>query len=298
MKSYLSRYQSGDYKKIWDELVSLGDAVRHEDIVHDVADVVHETMQRIQANIELLIPRLVALQYTFGYDWLIHPNGGEPFDVFNRQRYLDAFHWKQEQPPIFIAATQEREEIDQLEQYVKNDPDRAPVWQEQINDLVQTPTIADFFSMINEAIGPFPLSIESWYKTVGSINLCGIHEEWYRSFQKEQINYMEIDPLQVLPITVDRAKYYSQVTSKNKETTWFGLAPDLHFKHRRSGGGDYFIEIPNSSIDATLRGERHELLFIDYLRFCFKWGGFPGLDLLQNPPLADIAFLTQDMLPF
>lgn len=56
------------------------------------------------------------------------------------------------------------------------------------------------------------------------------------------------------------------------------LAPDVYHKANYSGGSGYAIELPFSGADPIFANEPHELPFVDYLRLCFDWAGFPGLD--------------------
>lgn len=39
------------------------------------------------------------------------------------------------------------------------------------------------------------------------------------------------------------------------------------------------------------------VLFLNYLRECFRWGGFPGFKEIPDPPIDEIEFLTKDLLP-
>jgi hypothetical protein len=46
-----------------------------------------------------------------------------------------------------------------------------------------------------------------------------------------------------------------------------------------------------------LLNERHELFFVDYLRLCFRFGGFPGYEGQANVPSV-LATLGADLLAF
>jgi hypothetical protein len=56
------------------------------------------------------------------------------------------------------------------------------------------------------------------------------------------------------------------------------LAPDVYHKANFSGGASYGIELPFLGADPIFANERHGAPFVDYLRLCFHWAGFPGLD--------------------
>ncbi len=58
-----------------------------------------------------------------------------------------------------------------------------------------------------------------------------------------------------------------------------GLAPDDLHKDNISGGDPYGVRLPNPSADFLFVYERHNLLFVPYLRLAIlQWGGFPGLE--------------------
>jgi hypothetical protein len=78
------------------------------------------------------------------------------------------------------------------------------------------------------------------------------------------------------------------------------LAPDYLHKASISGGAAYGFTIPNENADAEFENEAHALPFVDYLRLCFRWAGFPRL---ENEALSDegrgtIAELVRDLEAF
>ncbi len=64
------------------------------------------------------------------------------------------------------------------------------------------------------------------------------------------------------------------------------LAPDYLHKAEISGGPPYGLLVPNDGIDGLLLGERHQTTFVNYLRICFGWGGFPGWYIGERPDWA------------
>jgi hypothetical protein len=75
------------------------------------------------------------------------------------------------------------------------------------------------------------------------------------------------------------------------------IAPDSTHKTGHSGGGPYLITFPDSAVDARLHGDEDYGTFIEYLRLCFRWGGFPGLRASAKPPREELAYLTQGLRP-
>jgi hypothetical protein len=62
------------------------------------------------------------------------------------------------------------------------------------------------------------------------------------------------------------------------------LAPDYLHKANISGGAPYGIELPFLGADPVFANEAHELPFVDYLRLCFRWAGFPRLERHADRP--------------
>jgi hypothetical protein len=62
------------------------------------------------------------------------------------------------------------------------------------------------------------------------------------------------------------------------------LAPDYFHKANISGGPPYGIELPFLGADPVFANEDHGLAFVDYLRLCFLWAGFPRLERHAGRP--------------
>lgn len=72
---YLSRYRTGEYEQVWNELQALGPAVRKEPRYSAAREVADETMRRVGRNCELIISRLRAMGYKFG----TYPDGSSGY---------------------------------------------------------------------------------------------------------------------------------------------------------------------------------------------------------------------------
>jgi hypothetical protein len=141
-----------------------------------------------------------------------------------------------------------------------------------------------------EDVKAIPLSLESFWKVVGEVNLAGYHPGWPAYS----------DPLWVEPVEAAIREYADWEYSLQQgllEEDFFGvpLAPDAYHKDNVSGGDPYQILVPNADMDAVLEFERHEILFVDYLRLCFRCGGFPGLE--GHLPAA-VLQLAEGLEPF
>jgi hypothetical protein len=75
------------------------------------------------------------------------------------------------------------------------------------------------------------------------------------------------------------------------------LRPDDLHKADTSGGDAYEIAIPDLRADGELLNERHDLFFVDYLRLCSRYGGFPGYDGARQVP-AEIESLKAGLIDF
>jgi hypothetical protein len=78
------------------------------------------------------------------------------------------------------------------------------------------------------------------------------------------------------------------------------LAPDYLHKANISGGGPYRVELPFLGADPVFANEAHELPFVDYLRLCICWAGFPRLE--RHADRLDVReflrVMTKELEPF
>ena len=76
------------------------------------------------------------------------------------------------------------------------------------------------------------------------------------------------------------------------------IAPDDLHKENVSGGDAYTIAVPDRRADVIVLNERHDLLFVDYLRLCCRLGGFPGYDGVDRDVPAELDRLRAGLLEF
>ena len=152
--------------------------------------------------------------------------------------------------------------------------------------------------------GPWPLALRAWYEVVGSVNLMGFHPDWPNDYDDPHFIYT--DPLVLDPIEPMFDIWRDEVEEPG--TSILPIAPDYYHKADVSGGGPYGIVLPNEAADARVAREWHDTTLVNYLRECFRWGGFPGFDVRHpmNPqhlvegvamPSEHFALLTSDLLP-
>jgi hypothetical protein len=125
---------------------------------------------------------------------------------------------------------------------------------------------ADYDELEEEA-GPLPLSLSAFWHEVGAVDLVGMHPAWPDG----------LDPLVVDPPEGALSFLYDE--EDEEQGQFAGLAPDDLHKDNTSGGDPYGVRLPNPAADFLFEYERHNLLFVPYLRLAIlRWGGFPGLD--------------------
>lgn len=73
------------------------------------------------------------------------------------------------------------------------------------------------------------------------------------------------------------------------------IAPDACHKANTSGGGPYHVIFPDPAADAPVQ-ELYAPSLVAYLRECFRWGGFPGLADVAEPPMEEVERLREGLL--
>src|SRR5262249_13276226 len=110
------------------------------------------------------------------------------------------------------------------------------------------------------------------------------------------------DPLVVEPYFQDLEDMADEVDERETEIAGTPahhviIAPDAIHKPNQSGGDPYCIRFPDAAVDAPVEGIENFGTFVEYLRACFRWGGFPGLSASAKPPREELAYLTQGLSP-
>jgi hypothetical protein len=102
-----------------------------------------------------------------------------------------------------------------------------------------------------------------------------------------------LDPLVVHPPEGPLSDLYDE-----GDGFFVGLAPDDLHKDNTSGGDPYGLQLPNPAADFPFMYERHDLLFVPYLRLAIlQWGGFPGLEG-RGIPFEHLDHLVADLESF
>lgn len=146
---------------------------------------------------------------------------------------------------------------------------------------------------------PVPPSLLAFWRVVGGVNFVWDYDcESPLPMFAENLSLDGMDPLCVAPPA--ELPYIFEVWEEQKnepdpdliEPFQIDLAPDDLHKANISGGAPYSVSLPFWGADPVLDGERHRLPFTDYLRMCFRWAGFPGLQY-HSDHAAVLRFIEQ-----
>ncbi len=165
------------------------------------------------------------------------------------------------------------------------------------------PLTADDLKFLTEKFGPLPLSLDVFYRTTGSIKLTPKADYNYGDDvtleRADGVSLIALDPLQVE--SASELTWLVEECSDDPDYPFdyfnFYLSPDYLHKQNISGGMSYSVQLPpptaQEALDPMVRFERNELSFVNYLRYCFSWGGFPGLDVCEHADDNDIPLNWQ-----
>lgn len=150
-------------------------------------------------------------------------------------------------------------------------------------------TLRSDMETLEQAAGPIPISLVAFWEQVGSVDLIGVGPSWPT----------ELDPLVVEPPTAGVSEL-DEMDFQLEDRGHFevSLAPDVFMKDLVSGGSAYAVKLPDPAMDFLFRNERHELLFVSYLRLAIlRYGGFPGLEG-HTESFAPLPILLEGLEPF
>ena len=298
---YLERYLAGEYEQVWAELVGLGEQVRREPVFADAWAVACETMRRVRANIERCIPRLVRVGFIFGYHQALQQMLHEQMQVNDWTGYLEALEWSRAQPPVFLPARLAEEYHGYIVSLGLDD-----LGPEMFDPGAAAPDMRAHVEELDRMIGPLPLSLRAWYTEVGAVNFYGFHPEWTHFTRLPKIlkvspdRYLmtECDPLQVCVLDATRVDAAREQYAQGR-LRQFKFAADRYFKDGTAGSSTPFaLATPNPAMDATLVGYEPRITFVEYLRHCLRWAGFPGMAEWTSTPDDDLTFVTAGLVPF
>jgi len=261
------RYVAGDHRNVWTELIALGADVRRDPHAADALAVAYETMRRVDANVRTLVERLTAMGYIFSADATGTTVPSPLADLVSMMTKTIGLMAGQAQKPAQAAPS-----VATRRAHVPPEPN---VWKD----------IANF----EKRVGAMPLSLRAFYEVVGEVDLIGRHPTL-----DPQNNSVATDPLVVYGFDEGAVEHDEEDEDGPAAIT---IAPDDLHKADTSGGDPYEMAIPDPRADGELLNERHGLFFVDYLRLCFRFGGFPGYEGQTSVP-TELATLSAGLTDF
>ena len=173
------------------------------------------------------------------------------------------------------------------------------------------PARAKVVPQIERIFGQLPLSLRCWFEEVGEVNFVGDHPRLggYGKY-KPYFGNMELlsDPLMVY-IWEFTPQHLHRFTPDDFMGYIDFSADDLH-KAAFSGSGSPRIVLPSQAIDGEV--DTFGGTFVEYVRWNFAWGGFPGFEKHTDPqtgrpndewnpmfeyPTTELAYLKANLLP-
>ncbi|HEU0054252.1 MAG TPA: hypothetical protein VFQ39_13790 [Longimicrobium sp.] len=147
---------------------------------------------------------------------------------------------------------------------------------------------------LGERAGPIPLSLEAFWREVGSVCFIGRRAGW-----PEGADPLVVDPPGGALAGLDDWEAWVEDEGEDEVGPFVApLAPDRLHKDNVSGGEAYWMILPDAAADGVLRDEPHLLPFVDYLRLAILgWGGFPGYADAADA-LPEIRALVNGLEPF
>jgi hypothetical protein len=302
--TFHERYIAGEFREVWRDLSSLGEAVWYDPVAADALAVAFEAAYRARINIETLVPRLEALGYEFDnrvfspYMGMSHSQAALEgrFDQF-LQSSVAILEGPMDVPPE-LEAYREQFRI-RRERDLDAAKAQAVAMMERRMGIVPPITRAgwatDGIETIARMAGSMPLSMRAWYLTIGGVNLVGRHPEIAPPGAR-------VDPLFVAPFRFVRHVFegWAQDAGAEEANPPFRMPVSPHPSAKAGEDIDaplYSITLPNVGVDAALENEEHGLHFIEYLRLAFEWGGFPGYSNMPTKAPKVIAALKNGLLP-
>jgi hypothetical protein len=264
--TYLERYLSGGEEVlVWHELVALGSAIRTELLVNEVEGVVREALQRVQINLDLLIPRLRSLGYQFVCEYT-PPQTMWALEDLGLTAYTH--------PPVEPLQPVDWEELALVE--TQHGP--LPLVLRRWYELIGFVDLSGYHPVL------------SWHAKISNSNTLSSS----RHTSKRRGPYST--PLAVIGWDDESVSehYYHRVLHDHRsgecpgDGLWVGLPCNALDARVGSPGHQEQMRFDNAP------------LFLDYIRTAFQWGGFYGFS--QDPEAAEEAreeleFLTNGLLP-
>ncbi|MBV9614822.1 MAG: hypothetical protein JO031_05105, partial [Ktedonobacteraceae bacterium] len=177
---YLERYQEGQYREVWNELVQLGSAVFEDRFYTEARAVARAMMRRVRTNIETLISRLLQCGFVFGYDFRTQEQLARSLiSAHERKLYGEMRDWVHEQPFVFWPAKQQEEEIALTQQFFEQDSSFSKFYGPDLleEEKKQAQQKILYIDTLKQIAGAVPLTVQAWFEEIEAVNFYGYHPQ-------------------------------------------------------------------------------------------------------------------------
>ena len=283
------RYMAGERCEAWQGLQALGEEVRAEPHAADALAVAYETMRRVDANVRTVVERLSKLGYRFRTEASASQEREKAIDMVLEldprpsEVGLRSPHVRKVMELMLEMRGKLAAQAEAARKLPRDDIPRAHV--------PPAADTANLLKRLEKKAGRLPLSLRTFYQVVGAVDLQGSHP----SLSAKNSTICP-DPLVVFPLEDVLAG--EEEMAEDDGNTRLQLAPDDLHKADTSGGEPYEIAVPDARADGEFLNERHGLLFVDYLRLAFHFGGFPGYEGYDRDLPPEIAQLSKGLMEF
>jgi len=248
-------------------------------------------MARVDANVRTVTARLVAMNYAFKtgavqVDGLVQRvEGAMSFDLSSVKSAIASPHVQNMLKMLQQVQGALTEQLAKAKSAPRDETVQAHVR--------PGPQVRKQLARLEKMAGALPLSLRVFYEVVGSVDWIGRHP----ALAPEQDSICP-DPLVVFPLDEALEERKHRMEDEDEGEAVITIAPDDLHKADTSGGEPYEIAVPDLRADGELLNERHRLLFVEYLRLCFRFGGFPGYDGMERGVPSEIETLREGLLAF
>jgi hypothetical protein len=245
-------------------------------------------------------PRDLAARYARGeheavWNWLRHPGVMKNAEL-----------WAEAQSVAILTMERVRRNVERVNQRLASG--RYPFDDSTPSFAPPKASVADDIGRIEkDSGGPVPLSLRAFWTVVGQVDWT-FEERDDVSYEWRNLPLRDADPLCLDSPSdawdrVPRSRVHGPEVLHPEVAEPQVLYVALDYLHKARMGGDcvgYGFAVPNDAVDPVFENEAHGLPFVDYLRLCFRWGGFPRLesDALSTEGSRTLLALTDGLEPF
>lgn len=335
MATFLERYLAGEHEAVWNELTALGDRALQPGILPDARAVARETTSRALRNLHTLASRLEALGYRFG-DGRSAP-GFSGLPAFDAGALQTHFANMPESAQRAMGGGGMLKALQSMMGLLAKAPPPAPRPITPIEPPAANPAslIAEAEDLLG---GPLPLALAAWYEIAGGVSFQGVHESLNPANNPAASSSAPARPTLMMGPSAHTTGSHPALEQARRDLAAFGfqlateppaaepqplpdpivlmpleellaelddtadqgfpgpiaLAPDDLHKAGISGA-TWDMQLPTAAADCPFGRWPG---FIPYLREVCSYGGFPGWSRETQRPAAELARLTQDLIPF